>query len=100
MKPVDYANLPKFLQIAKWQIEQSHNKYLSKPYRLGEIVKVQPVEKQKPNHKYDHVTPRVLPTTDEFWQKRYCRVLRKDNAGKFTVPCSIEWEGLDYLKKK
>ena len=101
MKPIkDYSKLPKFLQVTKWQIEQSYNKYLPKPYKLGEIVKVQPVEVQKPDHKFDHITPRVPPMTDEFWQARYCRILRKDSDGKFTHSCVLEWQALDYLKKK
>lgn len=96
----DYTKLPKFLQVSKWQIDQSYNKYLPKPYVLGEIVKTQPAEVQKPDHKFDHITPRVPPCTDEFWQERYCRILRKDANGKFTHSCVLEWQALDYLQKK
>lgn len=101
MKPVkDYSNLPKFLQVSKWQVEQSHNKYLPKPYKLGELVKVQAPEFQKPDHKYDDLFSRVEKCTDEFWQKRYCRIFRKDESGKFTHSCVLEWEALDYIRKK
>ena len=86
----DYSKLPKFLQVT----------HSPNPYKLGEIVKVQPLEFQKPDHKYDHTTPRVPPMTDEFWQKRYCRVWRKDSYGKFINSCVLEWRALDYLKKK
>ena len=101
MKPIkDYSKLPKFLQVSKWQVEQSYNKYLPKPYKEGEIVKTQPIEVQKPDHKYDHTTLRVPPCTDEFWQTRYCRIWRKDETGKFNHSCVLEWQALDYLKKK
>ena len=101
MKPVrDYSKLPKFLQVTNWQIDQSYNKYLPKPYKLGEIVKVQPIDVQKPDHEYDHITSRVPPVTNEFWQARYCRIWRKDENGKFNHSCVLEWQALDYLKKK
>lgn len=101
MKPVkDYSKLPKFLQVGKWQVDQSYNKYMPKPYKLGEIVKVQPIDAQKPDHKYDRMTPRVPLTTDEFWRARYCRVWRKDDTGKFTHSCALDWAALEYLKKK
>lgn len=96
----DYSKLPKFLQVTNWQVGQIHNRYLPNPYKLGEIVKVQPAEVQKPDHKYDYMTPRVPSMTDEFWRNRYCRVLRKDSFGKFTDSCVLEWRALDYLKKK
>jgi len=96
----DYSKLPKFLQVTRWQIEQSYNKYLPNPYKLGEIVKTQPEEAQIVHHEYDHVTPRVPPMTEEFFRERYCRILRKDENGKFTKHCTLEWKALDYLKKK
>ena len=95
----DLSKLPKYLQVTKWQVEQSYNKYLPKPYREGEIVKVQPMEAQKPNHMYDHMTLRIPPTTDESFNNSYVRIIRKDSDGRFTHPCALEWSALDYLKK-
>ena len=95
----DFNKLPKYLQVTKWQVEQSYNKYLPKPYREGEIVKVQSSEAQKANHAYDHMTPHVSSTSDESFRNSYCRIIRKDSDGRFTHPCVLEWSALDYLKK-
>lgn len=91
--------MPKFLQMSKWQIDQSYNKYLQTPYRLGEVVKVQPAEFQKPNHDYDHMTPRVKPTRTDWWRERYVAILRKDAGGKFAYSCVVPWSAVDCLKK-
>lgn len=101
MQPIiNSSKLPKFLRVTHWQVIQSHNKYLPEPWREGEIVKVQPAENQRCDHTYDSMTPRVEPCTDEFWRERYCKIWRRDIDGKFTRSCSLEWQALDYLKKK
>ena len=95
----ELSKMPKFLQIGKWQIDQSYNKYLPMPYRLGEVVKVQPAEFQKPNHDYDHMTPRVNPTRTDWWRERYVAILRKDVSGKFACSCVVPWSAVNFLKK-
>ncbi len=100
MKPItNYNELPKFLVVSDLQVNRSSNKYLLKPYKKGEIVKVQPAENQKPNHDFDSMTPRVKPCTDEWWRKRYLRILRKGDDGKFSLPYVIAWNGVELLKK-
>jgi len=91
MKPIeDYKDLPKFLRVNHWQASQSYNKYLLKPYTEGEIVKVVEAEKQVPNDETMSI---------EFYRKRYVKIVRRDEDGKFTLNYVIQWQGLDYMKK-
>ena len=100
MNPIaDYSKLPKFLVISHSQVKKNSNKYLLKPYREGEIVKVQEAEEQKPNHEFDHMFHHVKPCSDEWWRKRYLRILRKGDDGKFSLPYVISWDGVELLKK-
>lgn len=100
MKPItDYSKLPKFLMISDSQASKNSNKYLLKPYRKGEIVKVVPAEEQKPNHDFDFMTPRVKPCTDEWWRQRFLRILRKGDDGRFSLLYVIPWDGVEFLKK-
>lgn len=100
MKPItDYSKLPKFLVISNAQVQKSSNKYLLKPYRKGEIVRVAPSEEQKPNHEFDQMTTRVEHCTDEFWKEHYVKILRKGDDGKFSLPYVISWDGVEVMKK-
>ena len=96
----DGDKIPKFLQVSQWQISQSYNKYLPNPYKLGEVVKVAPIEEQKPNREYDDRFTRVEKLSIEKWRSLYCAIYRRDEDGKFTHRCVLEWKALEFLKKK
>ena len=100
MKPItDYSKLPKFLVISNAQVQKSSNKYLLKPYRKGEIVRVAPAEEQKPNHEFDHMAKYVEPCTDDCWREHYLKILRKGDDGKFSLPYVISWDGVELINK-
>lgn len=105
MKPIiEKEKLPKFLIVNGVPETQSYNKYLIKPWKKGELVKVAPFEQQVRNSKYDHMFKYVEPETDpNYFRKRYVRVIRKDENGEWTLNYCAGWENFDLLtsnKKK
>lgn len=87
-KPEKYPKFLKCNQIVKgW----SWNKYLPKPWEVGELVKVAPESEQ-------HSCPEVGSPDDKF-RKTYVVVYRKDAQGKFTIKNTAEWNQFDVLTK-
>lgn len=105
MKPItEKEKLPKFLIVNGVPETQSYNKYLLKPWKKGELVKVIPFEKQVRNNKYDDMFKHITPSTDlNSFRERFVRVVRKDDNGNWTLIYSAGWEIFDLLtnnKKK
>lgn len=105
MKPIiEKEKLPKFLIVNEVPEKYSYNKYLLKPWKKGELVKVAPFEEQVRNSKFDHTFKYVVPETDpDYFRKRYVRVIRKDENGEWTLKYAAGWEIFDLLtnnKKK
>lgn len=59
--------LPKLLRITKATVTSAVNKHLLNPWRIGEIVRVCPIEEQKS----------VTKTNVETFRKNYVVVMRK-----------------------
>ena len=92
--------LPKFLIVNDIPEKRTHNKYLVKPYRKGEIVKVAPFEEQRRNTKYDDWFKNIELNNDPNWfRERYVVIYRKDENGKFTLKYTESWESFDLLTK-
>lgn len=104
MKPIlNKEKLPKFLVVNGFPETQSYNKYLLKPWKKGELVKVAPFDKQINNTEYDHMFIHKSKLTQEDFIKRNVRVIRKDDNGEWTLNYSAGWENFDLLtnnKKK
>lgn len=86
--------LPKFLVVNSDAPSKPCNKYLLKPYKKGEIVKVAPFEEQ---------VSYPSGSTSEQFRKRYIVIYRKDEEGKWTLKYTQGWESFDLLttiKKK
>lgn len=83
---------------------KTYNKYLLKPWKKGELVKVAPFEQQVRNSDYDHLFNYAKPDDDpKSFRKNYVRVIRKDEKGEWTLNYSASWENFDLLtnnKKK
>lgn len=96
--------LPKFLVVNAEAPSKTWNKYLLKPYKKGEIVKVAPFEEQVRCDKYDHMFQYCKPNNDpEHFRKRYVVIYRKDEQGKWSLKYTEGWESFDLLttiKKK
>ena len=86
---VNKSNWPKFLRVND-TIERRRidwNKYLLKPWKEGEIVKVVPYDEQKSS----------CSTPLEIFRKRYVSVIRKDEEGNWTLRYNWDWEIFDLL---
>lgn len=70
--------------------KQTFNKYLLKPWKKGEIVKVVPWDEQKNSR----------GETDLAYCKRYVSVIRKDGNGAWTLKYSWSWEIFDLMTNK
>lgn len=91
---------PKFL-ITNQECEKgSWNKYILFPWKNKEIVRVEDIALQIPNHKYDKNFKYVEPTTNSDFKKKYVRVIRKDKEGKWTIHQTGEWSYFEMLNKK
>ena len=66
------------------------NKYLLKPWKKGEIVKVVPWDEQKSN----------VGKTDLDHRKQYVSVMRKDDNGAWTLKYTWTWEIFDPMMNK
>lgn len=87
-KPTKY---PKFLRCNDEVKGWSWNKYLPKPWMVGEVVKVADESEQ---HSSCYVG-----TPDDKFREKYVVVYRKDDKGKFTVRNTAEWRQLTPLNK-
>lgn len=85
-------DLPKFLIVNDVPEKQSYNKYLLKPWAKGELVKVAPIEEQ--------VSSPFAGTPTEQFRKRYVKVIRKDDNGKWTLVYTADWKYFELLKNK
>ncbi len=83
---------PKFLKANDVAPRQVWNKHLSKPWTVGEIVKVAPEEDQ-------HSSP-LVGTPTSIWRSKYVKVIRKDNEGKWSIVNVNEWNTFELLTKK
>lgn len=105
MKPIiEKEKLPKFLIVNGVPETQSYNKYLLKPWKKGELVKVAPFEQQIRSDKYDEMFKYIKSDDDpNSFRKRFVKVIRKDDKGNWTLFYTAGWENFDLLtnnKKK
>lgn len=100
MKPL--KKLPKFLMVNDNPEKMYCNRFLPKPYKQGEIVKVAPEEEQHRCKDYDDKFRFIKPGDDDDanFKKRYVVIYRKGNTGKFDHKCVQEWKNLAILTKK
>lgn len=81
---------PKFLVVNDIPEQRVWNKYLLKPYKKGEIVKVAPFDEQKRDDAFDDPLR---------FRQRYVVVYRKVENGKFTLKYIQDWKSFDSLIK-
>ena len=81
---------PKFVKCGEIVKNWSWNKYLPKPWKVGEIVKVAPEEEQH--------SSQYVGTPDEIFRKTYLVVYRKGYDGKFSYKCTGELNQFETLK--
>ena len=79
---VNKTDWPKFLKVNDVMERVSLNKYLLKPWKKGEIVKVVPYDEQKSSSS----------TPTEVFRKRYVNVIRKDEEGQWTLRYNWSWD--------
>lgn len=93
-------SFPKFLSYRIGE-DNSHNKFLLKPWVNGEIVKVLPFDEQtKGREHYQEKFKFVKIDSDSEFRKKFVKVLRKDDDGKWNL-CYIEsWRNFNLLNKK
>ena len=91
--------LPKFLVVNKEPESKTYNKHLIRPWKKGEIVKVAPFEEQVPNRKYDDKFKYVKTMSDKDFRKRFVKVFRKNDDGKWNLVFVKDWSSFDLLKK-
>lgn len=89
MKSVSIDKYPKFLKCNETIKGCGWNKYLPRPWVIGELVKVAPEEEQ-------HSHPSV-GSSDAVFRRQYIVVYRKDENGKFTIKQTAEWRQFDLL---
>lgn len=87
---LEKKNWPKFLKVNGTPEKQTFNKYLLKPWKKGEIVKVVPWDEQKSS----------VGETDLDYRKRYVSVIRKDNNGAWTLKYTWTWEIFELMTNK
>lgn len=91
MEPISSKEkLPKFLVVNKTPTKRDFNKHLLKPFVEGEIVRVAPLEEQRPH-------PDVKDMTVASFRKNYVKVIRKDDFGKWSLVYTTEWNFFDLL---
>lgn len=81
----------KFLRVKEDIAKVKWNKYLLRPFRAGEIVKVAPIEEQIPTSK---------DMTIQMFRRNYVVVYRKDDEGKWTERYVNGWSIFEELSKK
>lgn len=92
--------LPKFLVVNKNPESMSYNKHLLKPWKSGEVVRVADFEEQVPCRKYENNFKFATPMSDELFKKRYVKVIRKDEEGKWSLVYTQNWNSFDLLTNK
>ena len=83
---------PKFLKCNEIVKGWTWNKYLTNPWKIGELVKVAPESEQ-------HSSPYV-GSKDEVFRKTYVVVYRKDENGELTKKQTAEWRQFDLIGKQ
>ena len=91
--------LPKFLKVNNFLPSKAWNKYLPKPYVLGEIVKVAPWEEQVPSEFMKNILkyPELVNDEVEHFHERYVVVYRKDDNGQWTRKNTDSWAAFELL---
>ena len=93
--------LPKFLVVNEEPEKTSCNKYLIKPFKKGEIVKVASFEEQVRCDKYDYQLKYYKPDKNPIhFCMKYVVVYRKNDNGKFDLKYTESWKSFDLLIKK
>ena len=87
---LEKKNWPRFLKVNGTPEKKTMNKYLLKPWKKGEIVKVVPWDEQKSN----------VGKTDLDHRKQYVSVIRKDDNGAWTLKYTWTWEIFDPMMNK
>lgn len=80
---------PKFLRVNNVNPSLSWNKYLLKPYEVGEVVKVAPIEEQFPARKD------MMPL--QLFRQKFVKVYRKDESKEYKLPYVASWETFELL---
>lgn len=80
-------NFPKFLKVNKIPESKRWNKYILKPFKTGEIVKVVSFKKQK-------------YVNDLKVFRQYVTVIRKDDNGDWSLEYTWNWSIFEKLSKK
>lgn len=91
MKAITTKNgFPKFIKVSKEIEKKNYNKFLVKPFEVGEIVKVVDFDSQRS----------INPNDDKVkFLRQYVNIIRKDKEGKFTMRYTASWEIFEPLKK-
>ena len=79
---------PKFLRVNDFLNNVSWNKHLLKPWDKGELVRVLPISEQ-------------IPSTNmsvEHFRRKFVKVIRKDENGKWTLRYTWSWDIFEHLK--
>jgi len=93
--------MPKMLVVNSYLPSKSCNKYLPKPYVVGELVKVAPWEEQKRSTLLDDVlSPTAINKDPKWFHEHYVVIYRKDEDGKWSIKNTMPWEGFDLLTFK
>lgn len=93
--------MPKFLKANSYLPSRSYNKYLPKPYTLGELVKVAPWEEQKRSTIMDDVlSPEVINKDPKWFHENYVVIYRKDDEGNWSIKNTMPWYAFDLLTLK
>lgn len=94
------SSFPKFLVVNELPEKSSTNKYLPRPWKKGELVKVAPFSDQKCNGRYDdRFKFATSPSPTEF-RKRFVKIIRKDDNGEWSLTHIAGWEIFNPLTKK
>lgn len=81
---------PKFLRVSEAITKKAYNKFLIKPFEVGEMVRVVDFDSQQS----------VTKNLDKVkFLSQYVNIIRKDKNGKFTVRYTVAWDILEPLKK-
>ena len=87
---VEKTSLPAFLKVIQGiQQKRPFTRHLLHPLKDGELVKVAPWEEQ---------VSKIM--TPEQFRRRYVKVIRKDEDGKWSLIYGLDWDTFEPLKRK
>lgn len=93
--------MPKMLVANSYLPSRNYNKYLPKPYIVGELVKVAPWEEQKRSTLFDEIlNPLVINKDPKWFHEHYVVIYRKDEQGKWSIKNTMPWYAFELLTFK